>query len=136
VPPHTVSSGYLRVAERSLDAGAHSVDGGFQEKAAFLAYHAFESVGGAFCEARGVRYHPASHPGKLTRFIQSARQERFARAAATLASQVGSLRNRVLYPRAIGNGRVELPESVITAVQARRLLGRIRSLRKEVSEAI
>jgi len=126
----------MRVAERSLGAGTNAADGGFHEKAGFLAYHAFESVGGAFCEARGVRYHPASHPAKLSRFVQTARQERFARSAAALASQVASLRNRVLYPRAIGNGQIEIPEDMITNSAARRLLGRIQALQTDVGTVI
>lgn len=134
--PNTVSAAYMRVAERSLGAGSDAAGGGFQEKAGFLAYHAFESVGGALCEARGVRYHPASHHAKLSRFVQTARQERFARAAAALASQVGSLRSRALYPRSIGNGQIELPEDVITNAEARRLLGRIRALQQTVRSVV
>jgi len=101
-----------------------------------MAYHAFEGIGGAFCNAHGVKYHPANHPEKLRRFVTAARKERFAPAAAALAVEVAALRNLLLYPHVLPDGRVQRPEEVMTLAQARRLVGRVRTLAGQVERAI
>jgi hypothetical protein len=135
MPRRSLRDAFLRIASRSLDAADASADRSVQEKAGFLAYHSFESCGGAFCNARGIHFHPLSHPEKIRRFVTGARSERYARQVAQLAAEVKSLRNAFLYPRTI-NGAIAMPEDTITVAQARRLVGRLRSLAQRVEKSI
>ena len=126
---------YLRVATRSLDAADAAGDNGVHEKAGFLAYHAYESAGGALCASKKVLY-PAGHHQKIQQFVQTARHEKYGKSAAQLAVEVASIRNRMLYPRALPDGTFEVPESVISASAAIRLVGRIKVLVSRVSASI
>lgn len=119
---------YLRIATRALDAADAAGDSGVQEKAGFLAYHAFESAGGALCSSKGISYHPASHRQKVERFVGEAKREKFAVSAAQLAIEVSSIRNRLLYPQVQPDGSAALPENLISVAQAKRLAGRVRVL--------
>lgn len=123
----TLAEAYIEVAERAILAAEGALRKAVQEKAGFLAYHAFESSGGAFCVSRGVPY-PKRHAKKLNVFSQAVRRERFARQVAQLAIELLSMRELLLYPRPLQNGRIECPKGVITAGQAQRLLGRVNTL--------
>jgi hypothetical protein len=136
MPTPSLSNAFLRVSERALDAAEATNGRGIQEKAAFLAYHAFESSGAALCYSRGVRYHPLPHSEKINRFNRTARPERFGTRVTQLAIELQSLGNRCLYPRALGTGRVEQPENVITRAQATRLIARVRSLASAVTRVV
>jgi hypothetical protein len=131
----TQAEAYIEVAERAVEAAEAALDRAIQEKAGFLAYHAFESSGGAFCHSRGVPY-PIAHGAKINVFAQAARMERFAQHVARLAIELRSLRNLLLYPRALQNGQIERPRSVITEAQARRLLGRVDTLVQRVKSVV
>lgn len=135
---NSLSQGFLRVAERALNAAEAAMKDidAVHEKAGFLAYHAFESAGGAYCSSRSVAYHPASHPQKISRFVNACKQERFALQVAALAIEVASLRNLLLYPKLLNSGAVCLPENLITKEQAKRLLPRIRRLTEKVRRVI
>ena len=122
---------YLEIAERALSAAAGVFTKGVHEKATFLGYHAFESIGGAFCRSRGIAY-PLGHKSKISRFAHEARHERYAIQVAKLAISYGSLRNMVLYPAVLAGGTVQVPKNVISDAQARRLIGRTDSLVKRV----
>jgi hypothetical protein len=123
----TESGAYIEIAERALLAAAGALDKGVQEKAGFLGYHAFESSGSAFCRSRGINV-PRNHKQKLSTFTASARKEKFGRQVAQLSIEYGSLRNLLLYPRALQNGTVQRPQDVMTLPQARRLMGRTKTL--------
>lgn len=131
-----LQSSFMRIAERSLLAAQAALLHTVQEKAGFLGYHSFESIGGAYCSAKGIAYHPASHPQKLHRFKNSCRCERFAKKVAQLSAELISLRSRLLYPRVVNAGLIQIPETVITPAQAKHLLGRIEALRKEVARVL
>ena len=131
----TEPQAYIEVAERSLEAADGALGKGIQEKAAFLAYHAFESTGGAFCRSRGMNY-PAGHKRKINTFISAVRKEHFAKQAIHLAIAYNSLRNALLYPLPIGNGQVRRPLEVITEAQTVRLIGRTESLVSRVRPEI
>jgi hypothetical protein len=133
--PRDLKEAFFRVADRSLDAAEAAADKSVQEKAGFLAYHSFESCGGAFCNARGIHFHPASHLNKVRNFIQGARKETFAREAAQLAAEVSSLRNAFLYPKPL-HGAIHMPEDTITVAQARRLIGRLRTLASRMKVSV
>ena len=126
---------FFRVAKRALDGADRLCAARIQEKAGFLAYHAFESCGGAFCHSRGILYHPASHPEKIRRFVVAARQEKYAREAAVLAAEVQSLRNAFLYPRVV-HGVIGMPEESITCAQASRLTARMRGFQARVESSV
>jgi hypothetical protein len=122
---------YMKVAERALIASDGALAKGIHEKATFLGYHAFESLGGAFCARKGTTY-PRSHSSKINRFVSESKHERYAVQVAQLAISYGSLRNSVLYPVVAPSGAIIEPKSVISDSQARRLLGRTESLLKKV----
>jgi hypothetical protein len=122
---------YAEIAERALLASDGALEKGIHEKAAFLGYHAFESLGGAFCANNGAAY-PRGHGGKINMFVSEARRERFARHVALLAIEYGSLRNAVLYPAVTTTGAIQEPKTVLSDPQARRLLGRTRALAKKI----
>lgn len=134
--PASLPQSYLRVAHRSLAAADAAIAHNIQEKAGFLAYHAFESTGGALCSSRGVTYHPASHLKKMHRFVATAGPERFGAAVAQVAAEVASLRNALLYPRVLQNGYIGMPEDVLTNTQATRLVGRVRALEARVGVTV
>lgn len=133
--PRDLKEAFFRVADRALDGAEALADQNIQEKAGFLAYHSFESCGGAFCHARGIAFHPARHPEKVRRFLAGVRRERYALQVAQLAAEVASLRNAFLYPRAI-SGTIHMPEDTITSAQARRLAGRLRTLVSRVKHSV
>jgi hypothetical protein len=135
MPPRDLKEAFFRVADRSLDAADALAAQQIQEKAGFLAYHGFESCGGAFCHARGIAFHPASHPEKIRRFINGAIRERYALQAAQLAAEVASLRNAFLYPEA-KTGIIRMPEDTITVAQVRRLTARLRRLAQRVRASV
>jgi hypothetical protein len=126
---------YIEVAEPAVEAGEAALERAIQEKAGFMAYHAFESAGGAFCRSRGTNY-PRAHAAKINVLAQAVRRERFAQHVVRLAIELRSLRNLLLYPRALQNGQVERPRSVITEAQARRLLGRVDSLVERIKAVV
>lgn len=132
----TLPEAFIRIAERSLKASASALSGGVHEKAAFLAYHSFESSAGAYCTSRHVKFHPIPHREKVRLFIRACNRERFARQAAALAAEMTSVRSDSLYPRATPDGSLLLPESVISIAQASRLAGRVSAMVSRVKRAL
>ena len=66
---------YIRIAERATLAANAALSAGAQEKAGFLAYHAFESSGGALGTHLGYSMGKAvSHNLKLKRFQEAAKK--------------------------------------------------------------
>lgn len=129
---------YQRVAERSLDACDSTLVAQVQEKAAFLAYHAFESAGCALAGHMGLPVGPTiKHPKKIKHFTEAARRLGKEKAVAALAVTLSSLRNDFLYP--IENktaGTWELPETKITQAQATELRKRVAGIVKWVGKSL
>lgn len=129
---------YQRVAERSLAACSGAISEGVQEKAAFLAYHAFESTGCALSSHVGLPVGPKiSHAAKIKNFTEAAKKLGNEKAVAALAVTLSSLRNSFLYP--IENkttGAHELPENSITLSDAENLRKRVGGLAKWVGKSI
>jgi hypothetical protein len=123
----TEADAYLTIAERALSAADGALAKGIHEKAAFLGYHAFESIGGAFCRKRGVVY-PNAHQKKIDRFIQESKHEKRAKQVTMLAIAYGSLRNQLRYPQVFPGGVIKEPRTVISDAQTKRLVGRTDSL--------
>lgn len=130
----SIDKAYLEIAERALLAADGAQNNSVHEKATFMGYHAFESIGGAFCTNRGKSY-PRAHTSKINVFVNEVRHESYAVHVAQLAISYSSLRNAVLYPSVI-HGHVTEPKNVITNTQAGRLIGRTKSLVNKIKTTI
>ncbi len=129
---------YQRVAERSLSACDGTLGANIQEKAAFLAYHAFESTGCALAShmCLPVGAHIA-HAKKIKHFTDAARAFGNEKAVAALAVTLTGLRNSFLYPvENPATGVHDLPETKITVAQARELRKRVGGVVSWVSKAL
>lgn len=83
----TEAEAYIEVAERALLAAEGALNKLIQEKGAFLAYHAFECTGGAFCRSRGTLY-PQKHRAKINTFVSAAKKEKYGKAVSRLAIEL------------------------------------------------
>lgn len=133
-----LKNNFHRVALRSLDACEGVLNVQIQEKAAFLAYHAFESAGCALASHMGLPVSKrVSHPKKIQHFISAAKQLHNERAVAALAITLSSLRNSFLYPiQNQATGSVEMPETKISLTEAKALKRRVAGIVKWVGSAI
>lgn len=132
-------SAYLDIVDRELLAAKATLDEGIHEAATFHSYHAFESLGGAFCEALGRRY-PRSHKSKLNTFVSEANRsvfrQKISRQVAVVAMILASVRNECLYPiRSVDKG-FRPPRSEFDAVAARRMKHRVAGLCSAVKKAV
>lgn len=101
-----------------------------QEKAAFFAYHSFESTGCALVlhTLNGVQVGAGvRHEIKIQHFIRAATVYRIDATISALESNIGSLRNLLLYPR-ISRRSVTLPENQITLQDAEDIVDDINSI--------
>jgi hypothetical protein len=128
-----MKKGYLRVAERSLDAADSALASKIHEKAAFLSYHAFESCGSALGSHIGLDMgKTVSHATKLKRFNHSAKKVGLGKEVALLSIRLGSMRNRLLYPEILPDGSIVTPEQQITRAKAAQLAKEVKSMVKKV----
>jgi hypothetical protein len=129
---------YQRVAARSLDACDATLNAGIQEKAAFLAYHAFESTGCALAKHMGLPVGARiAHAKKIKNFTDAARTLGNEKAVAALSVTLTGLRNSFLYPvENFTTGGHDLPESKITQAQAKELRKRVGGIVKWVGKAL
>jgi hypothetical protein len=106
---------YQRVAERALLASQVSIDNLIQEKAAFLAYHAFESTGSALCVHNGIDCGiNVKHKNKIENFSRLALQIG-GNNVAIVAMTIKGMRNKYLYPFENKiTGGIEKPEDQIS----------------------
>lgn len=121
---------YQRVAMRSIEACESLLKDQIHEKAAFMAYHAFESTGCALSNHMGFPVgQRVSHAKKVKHFTNAAKRLRNERAVAALAVTLSSLRNDFLYPiENQSTGYVQLPENVISLAQSKELKKRVKGL--------
>jgi hypothetical protein len=128
---------YQRIAYRSLNACDATIAAGIQEKAAFLAYHAFESAGSALSSHLGMLVGPrVSHYRKIDLFRQGAQQLNRGRGVARIAFTIGNLRNTCLYPVKNTGGGYDLPEALISLPQVRDLRRSVGGIVTMVGEMI
>jgi len=125
-----VKTEYQRVAARAIEASEALLEEELQEKAAFMAYHAFESTGCALSNHMGLPVGAnVSHTKKIKHFTNAAKRLRNERAVAALAVTLSSLRNDFLYPiENSSTGEVQLPEKVISLAQSKNLKKRVKGL--------
>jgi len=134
-----LKNNYQQIAHRSIRASNECRK--IQEKSAFLAYHAFESIGSSLSEHNGlpVGSH-VSHNNKINNFINSSKnycstteQNKIAGIAVTLSN----LRNKLLYP--IYNNSTstyDSPETIITQAQSNSLRNDVKKVIKIVDKII
>lgn len=130
---------YLQIADRSLRTSEASLAASIPESAAFHAYHAFESVGGAFCSSFGEDY-PTSHQRKVNQFVavanRSTMRHRIGHNVAYVAILVGSIRNNCLYPIEVTDSDYQTPSDLIDNVDAQDLLRRVGGIVRSVQRQI
>lgn len=131
----SLNEAYREIAIRALDAAHAALAARRQEKATFLAYHAFESLGGALSATKAQPY-PLKHQRKLNQFVALAQPYKFGRAVAALAITLASLRNRCLYPEEHPGGVVTVPKDVVPESLARSLLSRVGGIARSLSPYI
>ncbi len=119
-----LTQAYLEIANRSIQAATVTQRDQLYEKACFLAYHAFESAGGAMASSYRRPY-PLGHIRKLNAFTILARSRTYGLAVAALASALASIRKRALYPHVKPGGIVETPRQAVTSTASRRILRRV-----------
>lgn len=102
---------YIEIAERFIHSCKENLDKriNIQEAIGFNAYHAFESIGGAYNAHIGERV-PMAHNKKIDSFAFNYRRNPIARVdpsrIAYLAIILTNLRNKLLYPDATPAGLV------------------------------
>lgn len=122
---------YQRIAHRSMLASDATMAAGLHEKSAFLAYHAFESIGSALAVHAGRTAGPkVPHPSKLHQFRRAAEPYGWGKPVANLVVTLGNLRNSCLYPAEAAPNDYDPPEAVVTTAQAadvrRRVAGAVK----------
>src|SRR5882672_10504818 len=103
---------YTEICDRSLLGADACLAAKVHEKTAFLAYHAFESLGGAFCTAKGLLY-PKGHTKKLNVFTTASNTMPEGITVAQLSIELASLRNHLLYPSQNAIGGLLAPKDVL-----------------------
>src|ERR1700736_1618809 len=126
---------FMEVAERSADSAELANTNSFPEVGAFLAYHSFESIGGAWCTHLGrtaLQFGKLKHFDKLTAFVKEARGFAFEHHASALAIKVGSQRNDFLYPKSDGAGGHITPRMIRNPSEVTRIIAEVRGLFRRV----
>jgi hypothetical protein len=128
---------FIRIAERATVAADAALTAGTQEKAGFLAYHAFESSGAALGVHVGLDMGATvSHSKKLKRFMHAASRVGMSMQVALLAVRLAPMRNRFLYPEELPDGTTLAPEKQITMAKATKLLKEVKYVVRAVKANI
>jgi len=125
-----LKSSYLVIVDRSIKGADSDIQSSLHEHAAFHAYHAFESLGGAFCASVNASYPRGSHKKKLNKFVKEARRYRnsFHYEIARLAIILASTRNETLYPRESLSQSYISPRDSIDIISAARLVKSVKGV--------
>ena len=121
----SLKDAYIRIADRSLQAGKALRTSALHESAMFHAYHAFESIGAAFAAHFNIDVRNRSHSAKLKEFSRLAKRTPIARQVAVVALIVKAVRNTCLYPVERTAGTCESPDQIISAAGAKDALKRV-----------
>jgi len=131
------AAAYLRVAERSLQSANAILPVAIQEIAGFLAYHAFESLGGALCVHHGKKPPKVPHLAKIQMFQGFANGHPFGPDVARVAILVQSIRNDLLYPsRVTSGGLAEAPDEIYTLADATDLINEVTNVLGQIRPII
>jgi len=130
---------YQRVAERSLTAARVLLDIQIYEMATFCCYHAYESVASALATSKSKKHGPkVPHQVKLKTFWSCAEtigNNEITDKIAQLNVEIGSLRNRLLYPREV-DGQINIPEDEVFPQQVQQLLADVQVVVNWVGQQI
>ncbi len=130
---------YIEVTERSIDAAEATLAADRHEATAFYSYHAFESLGGAFCISLGQAY-STDHAKKINQFVAATRTHTTTRGIgltiANIAIEVFSLRNKCLYPQELVSGSSTTPSQHITKKKAEKLLRKVKGVTAKMKKQI
>ena len=130
---------YQRVAERSLTAARVLLDSQIYEMAAFCCYHAYESTASALAASKSQKHGPrVPHQVKLKTFWNCAEtigSDQMTDKIAELNMEIGSLRNRLLYPREV-DGQIKIPEDEVSPQQVEQLLEDVQEVVNWVGQQI
>lgn len=129
---------YLEIATRYIQSCdghmAHGIN--IQEVIGFKAYHAFESLGGAFNSHYGHNV-PKGHVTKINTFVTNSRHSMQLKShnVAVVAMLLTSMRNKYLYPESIG-GTFKNPKDQISLTDAKKMVSRVRGIMKGVAKIV
>ena len=126
---------FVDLAWRALSAGDAAVNNSAHEYGGFLAYHAFESTGGALCRSRNVVY-PRNHNRKINAFLAQANRNRIGRQVAAAAIRIASIRNECLYPIPQPGGSHTHPKDSMSITIVKSLLRRTKGIVRMVSRIL
>jgi hypothetical protein len=127
-----IEDSYAETALRAIEAAEASLARNIHELAAFCAYHAFESAGGALCHSHHGQY-PAAHRSKLNEFKKAAKGRPYGRGVSYLCIKLSSIRNLLLYPQLSPTGSVTAPKDLLTLRQVRELVKRVKGTVRRVA---
>lgn len=129
---------YLEIAERFIDSCdrhiSHAVN--IQEVIGFKAYHAFESLGGAFNSHYGHKV-PLTHSSKINSFVTNSRKNALlnGQKVAIVAMLVMSMRNKYLYPEIVG-GTFKNPKDQLSMTDAKQTVSKVKGILRQVKKII
>jgi HEPN domain-containing protein len=133
-----LKNAYVKVSRRAILAAEAMLRAGLPEATGFHAYHAFESMGGALCTSVGEDY-SMGHAHKINQFTGVANRRGLRNKIGTgvleVAMSLTAFRNQLLYPQLM-EGKVILPEEVISQKEAETLLKRVRGICKKVEKCV
>ncbi len=129
---------YLEIAERFIESCDGQINNSIniQEVIGFKAYHAFESLGGAFNSHYGHSV-SRSHARKINTFVLNSRNNALVNghSVAAVAMLVASMRNKYLYPELI-SGNYKNPKDQLSMTNARTIVSKVKGIMRQVKRII
>ncbi|NBA86848.1 hypothetical protein GVN16_13820 [Emticicia sp. CRIBPO] len=129
---------YLEIAKRYIKSCDHLINNGsnLQEVIGFKAYHAFESLGGAFNSHYGLHI-PKGHLKKINAFVTNSRHCKYVtcQSIATVSMLLSSNRNKYLYPENVG-GVFKSPQDQLSMTDAKLIVSRVKGILKNIDKLI
>jgi len=129
---------YMEIAERFILSCDKSIKCSIdvQEVIGFKAYHAFESLAGAYNSHHG--YHvPTSHVKKINAFVSNSNRDTSVGGynIAILAMVLSSMRNKYLYPDLVC-GIYKTPKDQLSMTDAKKIVSRVKGIMKNIKKNV
>lgn len=129
---------YLEIAQRFIQSCDGHINSGIniQEVVGFKAYHAFESLGGAFNSHYGHNV-PMGHAKKINAFVTNSRHNHQVNNhnVAVIAMLLSSMRNKYLYPEPIGPS-FKNPKDQVSMTDARTMVARVKGILRQIERIV
>jgi hypothetical protein len=129
---------YLEIAERFIASCDGHINNfvNIQEVIGFKAYHAFESLGGAFNSHYGHNV-PRGHASKINAFVTNSRNNQQVKGhnVAIVAMLVSSMRHKFLYPELV-NATYRNPKDQLSLTDAKTMVSRVKGILRQVKNAL